>query len=96
MNFSTRAKTTLLGTVFSLLTTALAAQDAPTPGGVPPQEAQTICAGKNEKELCEVPRPDGMESGWCEWTPDKKYFACNPKGYQKHKTQKGDEKDLGH
>jgi len=44
----------------------------------PPQAAQDACSGKTEGSVCSTVGPMGTESGVCEYTPDKKYFACKP------------------
>ncbi len=44
----------------------------------PPQAAQDACSGKTEGSVCSVVGSTGTESGVCEYTPDKKYFACRP------------------
>lgn len=46
---------------------------------VPPQEAITICEGKNSGDSCSITSPRGDSiNGTCEDTPDGKYFACKP------------------
>ncbi len=47
-------------------------------GGKPPQMAISICTGQSEKAQCQFQGPRGLESGFCENTPDQQYFACNP------------------
>jgi len=46
--------------------------------GQPPEKAISVCSGKIAKSTCNFQGPRGAESGFCEYTPDKKYFACNP------------------
>lgn len=49
------------------------------PGGKPPQEAISVCEGKETGTTCEVKTPHGDTlSGTCKNTPDKKYFVCMP------------------
>lgn len=50
----------------------------PPPGGKMrpiPQEAITACTGKRAGTVCAV---GGAGAGICQYTPDKKYFACKP------------------
>lgn len=47
-------------------------------GGKPPADAIKKCHGKAEKTSCSMNGPHGEEKGFCEHTPDKLYFACNP------------------
>lgn len=47
-------------------------------GGKPPSDAIEMCKGKAEKSSCTMNGPRGKEQGFCEHTPDKLYFACNP------------------
>ena len=47
-------------------------------GGKPPADAIKMCQGKAEKTKCSMNGPRGEEKGFCEHTPDKLYFACNP------------------
>jgi len=44
----------------------------------PPKEAIEACAGKKPSDVCECNGPRGVMKGTCEYTPDKKYFACRP------------------
>ena len=44
----------------------------------PPQAAIDACSGKAEGSVCQCQGPQGVESGVCVYTPDKKYFACRP------------------
>jgi len=46
--------------------------------GKPPQMAISVCTGKVAKSPCVFQGTRGSESGFCEDTPDKKFFACNP------------------
>ena len=46
--------------------------------GKPPQAAIDICLNKPAKTQCEFQSPKGLEAGFCEATPDKLFFACNP------------------
>ena len=46
--------------------------------GKPPQQAIEICVSKQENSSCRFQGPSTLESGVCEFTPDKQYFACNP------------------
>ncbi|WDE05657.1 YHYH protein [Thalassomonas viridans] len=48
------------------------------PGGQPPQQAIAICQDQAEFSQCQMSRGDRTETGYCEYTPDRKYFACNP------------------
>jgi len=54
-------------------------QPPPPPGGMRaiPQEAITACTGKAVGVTCNA-GPAG--TGTCQYTPDKKYFACKPGG----------------
>lgn len=55
-------------------------QPPPPPGGKMrpiPQEAITACTGKAVGVTCAA-GPAG--AGTCQYTPDKKYFACKPNG----------------
>ena len=54
------------------------------PGGKPPQSAILACSDIAENTQCSFQGPRGMESGACEHTPDKQYFACNPSRENKH------------
>ena len=54
----------------------------------PPPESKIACKGKLEGEKCSFVGPRGEESGSCEYTPDKVYFACRPDRGDK-KPQKG-------
>ncbi|KGJ94405.1 hypothetical protein [Colwellia psychrerythraea] len=45
----------------------------------PPQQAIDICLNKNENSACSFHGPSALEKGACEFTPDKQYFACNPR-----------------
>ena len=47
-------------------------------GGKPPSDAIEMCVGKSENSACTMNGPRGEEQGFCEHTPDKLYFACNP------------------
>ena len=52
----------------------------PPPGGQMrpiPQEAITACTGKTVGATCAVGKGG---TGTCQYTPDKKYFACKPAG----------------
>jgi hypothetical protein len=44
----------------------------------PPDSAISACSGKSEGTACEVTGPNGTKKGVCAYTPDKKYYACNP------------------
>lgn len=44
----------------------------------PPELAISICLGKAQASTCTFNGPQGVESGFCEYTPDNVYFACNP------------------
>ena len=84
----------LLFFVLCLGSGAYAADDQPVPPAPPegsaleqsgqhdlqatPQTAQDACSGKTEGDVCQAHGPQGIESGKCEYTPDKKYFACKP------------------
>lgn len=67
------------------LTVSASAADSATggrpsggPGGngmQPPQEAISACFGKSAGDSCQAGRAG---AGVCEYTPDKKYFACRP------------------
>lgn len=46
--------------------------------GQPPESAVSICEGKTDGSQCSFSGHRGTESGTCMYTPDKKYFACNP------------------
>ena len=46
--------------------------------GQPPESAILICEGKADGSQCSFSGQRGTESGTCMYTPDKKYFACNP------------------
>jgi hypothetical protein len=48
------------------------------PGAKPPAEAISLCLNKANKSQCSFQGPQGLETGYCEYTPDQKYFACNP------------------
>jgi len=66
----------LLGQFTSQITYA---QNPPEgPGGKPPQAAILACSDIAENMQCSFQGPRGLESGACEHTPDKQYFACNP------------------
>jgi len=66
----------LLGLLTSQVTFA---QNPPVgPGGEPPQAAILACSDIAENTQCSFQGPRGLESGACEHTPDKQYFACNP------------------
>ncbi len=54
-------------------------------GGKPPQEAINICLSKSENSSCSFQGPKTAENGFCEFTPDKQYFACNPTRNQRKK-----------
>ncbi len=41
-----------------------------------PQAAIDACTGKKKGASCS----DGRITGLCDYTPDKKYFACKPQG----------------
>jgi len=41
-----------------------------------PQAAIDACTGKKKGASCS----DGRITGACDYTPDKKYFACKPQG----------------
>jgi hypothetical protein len=41
----------------------------------PPQFAIDACKGKSEGATCQT---DKVGAGVCDYTPDKKYFACKP------------------
>ncbi|WP_053043217.1 YHYH protein [Thalassomonas actiniarum] len=49
------------------------------PGGQPPEKAIISCQDQAEFSLCQVSRGNRIENGYCEFTPDRQYFACNPK-----------------
>ena len=44
----------------------------------PPKPAIDACVGKKSGDACQCHGPRGDEAGICEYTPDKKYFACRP------------------
>lgn len=51
--------------------------------GKPPQQAIESCFSKEENSSCSFQGPNFtvhaiLEKGFCEFTPDKQYFACNP------------------
>ena len=46
--------------------------------GQPPQQAIDICLNQAVNSQCQVRGPSGPAQGFCEFTPDNKYFACNP------------------
>ena len=46
--------------------------------GKPPADAIAMCLGKDERTACTMNGPQGEVQGFCEYTPDKLYFACNP------------------
>ena len=61
-------------------TSGMGTQPPPPPGGKMrpiPQEAVTACTGKAVGAACAA-GPAG--AGTCQYTPDKKYFACKPNG----------------
>jgi len=62
-------------------TTGTQTQPPPPPPGGPmrpiPQEAITACTGKAVGTVCTVGKGG---AGTCQYTPDKKYFACKPSG----------------
>ncbi|MEH6345706.1 MAG: hypothetical protein V7785_11515 [Bermanella sp.] len=47
-------------------------------GGKPPNDAIEMCIGKDDKSACTMNGPQDEEKGFCEYTPDQLYFACNP------------------
>lgn len=52
--------------------------------GKPPTKAIESCLNKQENSVCSFQGPrfsvhTEIEKGVCEFTPDKQYFACNPK-----------------
>lgn len=51
----------------------------------PPEEAITACEGQAEGNECSVttPRGDTLE-GTCKYTPDDKYFVCEPENHRSH------------
>jgi hypothetical protein len=56
------------------------------PGGehrAPPQCAINACEGKAVGSACQITGPRGNETGTCDYTPDKKYFACKPPHMQR-------------
>ena len=48
------------------------------PGGQPPREAITACQDQSEYSQCQVNQGNRAKTGYCEYTPDGAYFACNP------------------
>lgn len=76
------------------------------PGGKgmqPPQEAIMACSGKSTGDSCQAGQAG---AGVCEYTPDKKYFACRPNnmpsgkqdrqnGGEQAEAPSGDFSDLG-
>ena len=66
--------------LLGLLTTHVTYAQNPEqgPGGKPPQTAILACSDIAESTQCSFQGPRGLESGSCEHTPDKQYFACKP------------------
>lgn len=56
----------------------------------PPKSAIDACVGKNAGDACECKGPRGNEAGVCEYTPDKKYFACRPSSMKPRNKQPGE------
>lgn len=65
---------------------SFAMQDNDRQERVPPQEAISICEGKDTGSTCSVktPRGDTLE-GTCKNTPDKKYFVCMPENMENNR-----------
>lgn len=44
----------------------------------PPEAAIIVCVDKEIASQCSFKGPREVENGYCEYTPDKEYFACSP------------------
>jgi len=79
----------LLGLLTSQITFAQSSENKS--GGKPPQTAILACSDIAENTQCSFQGPRGLESGYCEHTPDKQYFACNPsRGNEQSRENKQD------
>ena len=66
---------------FAPLTQAFMPEPPPRPqgpGGQPPQQAITACQDQAEFSQCRINQGNRFKTGYCEYTPDGAYFACNP------------------
>ncbi len=80
-NLLTHISVRCLFVLFSLFmaTELFAAEQSPQrPSRKPPEQAIAVCQGQTEKASCEFHSHKGLESGVCEYTPDKKWYACKP------------------
>lgn len=67
----------------------------PLEGGFPspPDDAMQVCLNKPADTPCTFGRGDRADSGLCQYTDDKKYFACNPHAGEKRPPRPEDEED---